>query len=127
MNPKRFLALGGSVLIILGVLGITGLLGRISSASFFNPPYGIHWVHLTLGVVVFLLALSPYAALHAWVTLFPAIVGTTMGILGLILGSWAAGRSNNPQLADPSDHLAHLILGAIAIWAWRNRSSAAPS
>ncbi len=34
MNPQRFLRLGGTTLMLTGALGVTGLLGLISQASF---------------------------------------------------------------------------------------------
>jgi hypothetical protein len=39
LRPRQFLLLGGTVLIIIGLAGMTGLLGAISRASVFNPPY----------------------------------------------------------------------------------------
>ena len=121
MNPKRFLTIGGAILVTTGILGVTHLLGKISDASFFNPPYWINWFHLTLGVLVLIVAFSRFTRLQALVTLFPAIVATAIGLLGLIFGSWAASYFNNSQLADPSDHLVHLAVGLAALWAWRNR------
>ena len=121
MNPKRFLTIGGLILVTIGILDVVHLLGKISSASLFNPPYWISWFHLTLGVLILLVSFSRSAKLQTWVTLFPAVVATTIGLLGLLFGSWAASHYNNPQLADPSDHFAHLAVGLMALWAWWNR------
>lgn len=127
MNPKRFLTLGGTILVTLGFLGVVHLLGRISGASLFNPPYWINWFHLSLGIFLLVTVLARFARLWAGLTLFGATIGTTIGLLGLLLGRWAASRYNIPELADPSDHLAHLTVGLVALWAWRNRGGNTPS
>jgi hypothetical protein len=48
-------------------------------------------------------------------------MGLSFGSGGLLLGPLAARRFDKPELADPSDHLAHLIVGVLAFWAWCNR------
>ena len=122
MTPKIFLTIAGPLLILLGILGLTGILGTISDLAFFHPPYWINWVHLLLGISISIIALKGGSKLQNWVVLFPAVVATTMGLLGLLLGRYAAVRFTIPELADPSDHTAHLIVGICAIWAWRNRN-----
>jgi hypothetical protein len=56
-------------------------------------------------------------------TLVPAVLATALGLAGLLLGLHVANRFNMPELADPSDHLAHLTVGVVALWAWLNRDS----
>ena len=120
MRPRRFLLLGGSVLVIVGLAGVTGWLGSLSQATVFNPPYWINWVHLTLGIVVLAIALSRARMVQTVFSLAAAILGST---LGLLFGSYAANRYNMPELADPSEHLAHLTVGVLALWAWANRNA----
>ena len=50
------------------------------------------------------------------------ILGLTLGSLGLLFGSRAARRFDEPALADPTDHLAHLGVGLAALWGWSNRA-----
>ena len=50
-------------------------------------------------------------------------LGSTLGLSGLLFGSYAAKRYNMPELADPSDHFAHLTVGVLALWAWSNRKA----
>ncbi len=121
MKPKIFLTIGGIILVTIGLLGITHLLGSISSASLFNPPYWINFFHLGLGIIVLAAVWSRRAKLQSGLTLFATIIGITIGLLGLILGPWAASYYNNPELADPSDHIAHLTVGLLAFWAFSNR------
>ena len=126
MNPKRFLVIAGSTLVTLGGLGVLGYLQRISDAALFRPPWWINWVHLGVGAAAFAIAASGTGRLQAAIVLFPAAVGTTMGLAGLLFGGFAAERFKVPDLADPSEHLAHLTVGLMALWAWRGRSLSAP-
>jgi hypothetical protein len=121
MTPKRFLRLGGGVLMSTGLLGIVGVLGQISPASFFHPPSWINWVHLIFGIVVSAVAASSRARLQAGFALGGALVGTTIGLVGLLFGGRAARRFDIPELADPSDHAAHLLIGLAALWGWLGR------
>jgi hypothetical protein len=117
LTPRRFLILGGSVLIVLGILGLTGILGKVSAASFFRPPYWINWFHLTLGSLVLTVGRTGNSRLQSGFALMAAIVGTTIGTLGLVFGAAAANRFGIAELADPSDHVAHLLVGLTASWA----------
>jgi len=122
LRPRQFLFLGGTVLAIIGLAGATGLLASISRASLFNPPYWINWVHLTFGIVVLAIGLTGARTLQNAFTLAAAILGSTLGVSGLLLGSYVANRYSMPELADPSEHLAHLTVGVLALWAWSNRN-----
>jgi hypothetical protein len=126
MRPRRFLLLGGSVLITIGLPGVTGVLGSISPVSFFHPPDWINWVHHACGIVVLAIAIAGGRKVQNALTLGAAIVGGTLGLAGLLFGAYAANRYNIPELADPSEHLAHLTLGVLALWAWSNRKVGYP-
>ena len=121
LDPRRFLLIAGPLLILIGGLGLAGLLGTISTMSFFHPPEWINWVHLITGLLVLTAGLFVLASTQARIVMVPAILGTTLGAIGLILGPAAAVRWDLPELADPSDHLAHLVVGLLAGWAWLNR------
>lgn len=123
LQPRRFLLLAGTVLTVIGLAGVTDLLGSISQATLFNPPYWINWVHLTFGIFVLAIAYADARTIQNGMTLAAGILGSTLGLLGLLLGSNAANRYSMPELADPSEHLAHLAVGALALWAWSNRDA----
>jgi hypothetical protein len=123
LQPRRFLLLAGTLLTLIGLAGVTGLLGSISHATLFNPPNWINWVHLTFGIVVLAIAFADARTIQNAMTLAAGILGSTLGLLGLLLGSYAANRYSMPELADPSEHLAHLTVGALALWAWSNRNA----
>jgi hypothetical protein len=123
MTPKLFLKYGGILLITLGLLGLTGFLYKISTLAFFQPPYWINWIHFLLGVTILTISFAPYRKLHKWLILFPAIIATLIGVGGLLFGKYVAVKYNIPELnTDPSDHIAHLIVGFFAIWSWKNRA-----
>jgi hypothetical protein len=121
MNPRRFLSLAGPLLILLGILGLTGVLGRISSVSFFHPPVWINWVHLGLGTVIVIVARRGSARLQAGFTATAMVLGLALGMTGLLFGRYLASRYRILELADPTDHVAHLLIGIFAAWGWRNR------
>ena len=121
MNPQRFLYLGGSVLVTTGVMGVRGVLGSISYAAFFHPPSWINWVHLGIGCMALSVAAHGNRKVQAGITVVPAILGTVLGLAGLLVGPFAAKRFRVPELADPSDHTAHLIVGLLALWGWVRR------
>jgi hypothetical protein len=123
MNPKRFLRIGGGALITMGLLGTTGILGRISAASFFHPPSRINWFHLAFGILISVVAARGRDRLRAGFALGGALVGMTIGLGGLLFGERAARRFDIPELADPSDHVAHLLVGLTALWGWLGRSA----
>jgi len=125
LRPRQFLLLAGTVLVITGLAGATGLLGSISRASVFNPPYWINWVHLTFGILVLAVGFAGGRTLQNAFTLPPAILGTTVGLSGFVFG-YAANHYSMPELADPSEHLAHLTVGVLALWAWLNRNVGYP-
>jgi hypothetical protein len=123
LQPRPFLLLAGTVLTVIGFAGVTGLLGHISLMTLFNPPYWINWVHLTFGTFVLAIAFAGVRTIQNGMTLAAGILGSTLGLLGLLLGSYAANRYSMPELADPSEHLGHLTVGALALWAWSNRNA----
>jgi hypothetical protein len=121
MTPKKFLTLAGATLITLGSLGVLGKLGSISRAAFFHPPHRINWAHLSLGAAVTGVRIAGSSGAQSRMTLGAAVAGTTLGGLGLLLGRPAARRFALPELADPSDHLAHLTVGVLATLGWLGR------
>jgi hypothetical protein len=136
MNPKRFLIIGGGLLVTLGLLGIVNVLGALSSAAFFHPPFWINWLHLSVGTLLLVVVVAFWGSSkwQAGITLFAAILLNTLGLLGLlvyafvllgVLGVHSGVLATNPQIAtefaDPSDHIVHLAIGLLAVWGWINR------
>lgn len=121
MNPKRFLTIAGVILVTMGGLGVIGMLGFISSAGFFNPPYWINWIHLCLGIFVLAVAVWGSAKLRAWTTLVPIVLGLTLGASGLLKIFLGISIIPIPELADPIEMISHFSIGFLGLWSWRNR------
>jgi len=113
MNPQRFLCIGGATLVLLGTLGIVRVLGSLSEAAFFQPPRWINWLHLGVGSLVLVVAWRGEPRTQQALTMVAATVATSIGLGGLLLGA----RAGPQAAADPSDHVAHLLVGLVAIWA----------
>jgi cytochrome bd-type quinol oxidase subunit 2 len=119
---RRLLFCGGTMLVILGITGVTGLLGLLSRANLFNPPNWIHWIHLCFGLFVLTVAMIGYQKLQMGLALLGAVAGTALGLAGLASALYARVH-NSAQSLDISDPVAHLAVGALAIWALRNTAS----
>src|SRR5262245_55493016 len=123
MNPRRFLFVGAAILLSIGFAGAIGVLGRLSRASFFHPPKWIYWAHVGFGSALLGVAIRGNHRWQAGFTLAGTLAGMTLGSLGLLLGPAAAKRFNVPELADRSDHVAHLAVGLCGLWGWSGRRS----
>lgn len=123
MTPKMFLRFAGSFLMIFGTLGLIGILGKLSQASFFHPPYWINYFHIIFGFILFFVSLTNYKNLQRILVVFAASIGITIGVVGLVLGGYFADKFALPELKDPSDHLAHLLVGLAAFWTLSQRKS----
>jgi hypothetical protein len=117
VTPPRFLFIGGATLLLLGALGATRVLGTLSTAAVFHPPAWINWVHLAAGSIVLAVAWRGEPRLEIALTALGACLAMTLGLGGLFLGPLLAPRDAQAPSADPSDHLAHLLVGLTAIWA----------
>ena len=123
-TPARFLMAGGIVLTTIGSTGATGLLSRLSSASVFNPPSWINWLHLSVGLTAISISLKGTRQLQRGITFFPAVVGTALGVIGLVSSVVATRHHILPDGSDLSDYLTHLGVGAGALWAlWNSRDT----
>jgi hypothetical protein len=86
----------------LGVSGILRLLlGEISSAAFFHPPYWINFVHFGFGFVALTVSFIGPRRLQNAFALAGATVGTTIGLLGLLLGALSHGAVQYPTACRP--------------------------
>ena len=122
MNPKRFLTIGGILLTTIGFLGIIGVFGLISDVAFFHPPNWINWFHLCFGILVICIVRWGADRLQTGFTFAGFITATSIGIIGLLFGKYLTEKLNIPELADPSDHIAHLTVGLLAFWGWKGRN-----
>jgi hypothetical protein len=118
-NVVRFLACGGTALVVLGVTGILGWLGSLSRAELFHPPHWVNWLHFGFGTFVWAAVLVGGRRLQQGLAFFGAVAGTALGLVDLVLHAYGVGPGA-AQSGDLSDPLTHLAVGLLAIGALLN-------
>jgi len=115
LNPTGMLKAGGVVLIVLGLLGFTGI---TNSFEPFFLTAGENIAHVALGVVGLGAGFGTKSAdLHRWLVAFIALSGLFTGIYGFTLAAGDEMHRNFFGLANlenPADNVLHLVVG---IWA----------
>lgn len=130
LTPRGFLVVGGAVLVMLGLVGLTGILSEQSFPQFYLDP-GENVAHLALGIVALAAVYVPGLndALRPYYTPIVALVG----LIALFFGLYGFVVADNPapntfgisNLESPLDNLLHLVVAAWALAAaWRGRQSA---
>ena len=115
LSPTTVLRLGGAVLLLLGLIGLTGV---TNSITFFNLDSGENIAHVALGIVGLGAGFgTKNADLHRWLVAFIAVSGLFTGIYGFTLAAGDEMHRNFFGLANlenPADNVLHLVVG---IWA----------
>jgi hypothetical protein len=115
LSPTTVLRLGGAVLLLLGLIGLTGI---TNSIAFFNLDSGENIAHVALGIVGLGAGFgTKNADLHRWLVAFIALSGLFTGIYGFTLAAGDEMHRNFFGLANlenPADNLLHLVVG---LWA----------
>ncbi len=121
--PTLFLKIGGAVLLILGLVGFTGL---FNSVEWFNLDTGENLAHTVLGVVGLGFGFFVKdARINKWLVVVLGVTGLFFGLLGFFLGgsTFANGAFAKPNflglanLENPADNLLHLVVGIVAFLA----------
>ncbi len=117
MNSKQFLQTGGSVLVLLGILGFVGVIGPTASQSVFGSHWwfdnGENWVHLILGIVALLASFVLPAIAQKPLVLLMGVAGVAIGLYSLLVSTNFFGAN----LENPADTILHLVVGAWALFA----------
>lgn len=115
-SPKGFLQVGGSVLVVVGILGFIGIIGPTADKSIFGSFWWFdnaeNWAHLVLGVVGLVASYVFPASLQKNLV-------ALLGIVGVIVGVYNFGGQTlfGANLESPADLILHLVVGAWALYA----------
>jgi hypothetical protein len=125
LHPTNVLKIGGTVLILLGLFGLTGVAGF----QWFHLTAGENVAHIALGIVGLAVAFGTSdVRVHRGLVAVLAITGIGFGLLGFALPSGGAlvnGAFQMPNLGvanleNPADNLLHIVVGiwtgASALW-----------
>lgn len=120
-TPKKFLQIGGAVLLAVGVLGFIGIIGPTAERSIF----GSFWwfdnaenvAHTVLGVAGLLAVVALSASMQRSLVI-------VLGIVAVLVGVYNFGGSQllGANLENPSDLILHLVVGAWALFAAFSKS-----
>lgn len=121
LSPQGFLKVGGSVLVLVAVLGFIGVIGPTENSLFGSYWYfdnAENWAHLVLGVVGLIAAFAFPAAFNKTLVIILGIVGVLVGIYSLFISVNLLGAN----LENPADTLLHIVVGAWALIAGFKKS-----
>lgn len=117
MNPKQFLTIGGSILVVVGILGWF-VLGPTADKSIFGETWWFdnveNWAHLVLGIVALIAAFFLPESSQKPLVIVVGAVALLVGVYGLF-GTESMLLGAN--LENPADTILHIAIGAWAIWA----------
>lgn len=116
MNARKFLLIGGIILVVVGILGWF-LIGPTAEKSIFGATWWFdnaeNWAHLILGIVAMILAYTGSMSLKKGVTWVVGILALLVGLYSL-MGTKMIGAAS---LENPADTILHLVVGIWAVWA----------
>lgn len=120
VSPSGFLRYGGIVLLVVGILGYTGVTNGI---EFFQLDAGENAVHTVLGIVALAIAFGlKNEQLQKWIVVLVGLLALVATVYSLITpsGAFAAAtgfKSPNAgftNLENPADTVLHLV---VTVWA----------
>lgn len=121
LSPGGFLKYGGIVLLVVGIVGYTGV---TNSIEFFQLDAGENAVHVVLGIVAIALGFGVKGMEDAkkWIVVAVGALALVATIYSLITpsGAFAAGtgftspNAGFTNLENPADTILHLV---VTVWA----------
>lgn len=117
MNPRQFLLWGGTILIVVGILGfIPGIIGPTPQESLFGSFWwfdnGENWAHLIIGVVGVIAAYALDMRLRRYLVLALGVIAIFFGIYSIFTNAFLGAN-----LENPADTILHLAIGVWALLA----------
>lgn len=123
-SPKKFLQIGGAVLVVVGVLGFIGVIGPTADKSifgsfwWFDNPENI--AHTVLGIVGLVAAVVLSSSLQKTLVMILGVVGVLVGVYNIV-----SQELLGANLESPADLILHLVVGAWALFAAFNKRETA--
>lgn len=115
MTPKKFLMLGGVILVILGIVGF--IVPRIGGDYLYFDA-AENWTHLILGIVAIAASYGAPSGGQKGLSVVVGIVALYFALAGfLVAGRPAPNYFGVTNLENPFDNLVHLVVGIWALWA----------
>lgn len=121
MYPRLFLSAGGSVLLLLGVVGYANLFTEAGSPSFWLDGTE-NLAHAAVGLIAIGAAVVPgrgesTARFQRWLVALIALMALFLGAYGFLLPAGSGAHPNAfgiANLENPADNLLHLVIGISA-------------
>lgn len=120
LHPTNVLKIGGTVLILLGLVGLSGITNAV---NWFSLDTGENVAHIALGIVGLAVAFGTSdVRVHRGLVAVLAVTGLAFGIAGFALpdgGALTNGAYAKPNffglanLENPADNILHFVVG---IW-----------
>jgi len=112
VSPKKFLQIGGVILLILGVLGFLVERPLGNDLIIFTP--GENYAHVVLGIVALILAPAPLGELKRWVVALVGIVALYFAVAGFLVRGVPPMNYYGVANLELVDDVIHLVVG---VWA----------
>lgn len=114
MNPKKFLQVGGVILLILGILGyVAPMIG--GEYLWFDSAENI--AHTGLGIVALVLAPLPLGDLKKWIVVLVGIVALFFGVAGFLVAANGVPNFYGYTNFEMLDNVVHIVVGVWALMA----------
>lgn len=121
MTPKKFLQVGGAILLALGIIGF--FLPNVGgSYLWFDQAENV--AHTVLGIVALVVAPLALGDLKKWIVVLVGLVALFFGIAGFVVsGNEAPNFYGITNLENPLDNVVHLAVGVWALAAAFSKKS----
>jgi len=121
LTPKKFLQVGGAILLVVGILGYIGVIGPSADKSIFG---NFWWFDNAENIAHTVLGIAGLVASAIFPASLQRSLVIVLGIMGIIVGVYNFGGSQllGANLESPADLILHLVVGAWAIFAAFNKS-----
>lgn len=120
MNPKQFLQMGGTVLLILGIVGY--ILPDVGGdLLWFDGTENI--AHVVLGIVALALSALPLGPLAKWIVAAVGLGALYFGVAGFLIAGQVAPNWYGIVNLEIGDNVVHLVIGVWALYAAFNKNA----